>query len=319
MKFLRFIPIFVLVFGSALPLRAELVDGIVAVINNAVITRQQVEDFAAPAIDALRQQYADDPDDFQQNVTAVLTNSLELLIERQLILQDFYAQGYRMPDSYLDELVQDRIRDRFGDRMTLMKTLQAEGETYEQFRDDVRDQEIETFMRSKNVSQEIIVSPYQVENYYNAHRDDYKVGDEVKLRLIVLNKSSPDDTNTLALANEIRMKIKEGAAFADMATIYSQGAEKNQGGEYGWVGHSVLRPELDAAAFSLKPGQVSDVIDTPGACYLLLVEDKRAAHIKPLNDVRDDIENTLGAQERARLERQWIESLKKKTFIRIFP
>ncbi len=319
MKYFRFIAVSGAMLCVVLPLRAELVDGILAVVNNTIITRQQVEDFAAPAIESLRRQYTGDSSGYQDSVTGVLTNSLELLVERQLILHEFDEQGYKMPDSYLDQLVQERIRDRFGDRVTLMKTLQAQGQTFEQFRDDIRDQTIETFMRSKNVSQEVIVSPYQVGNYYKAHQDDYKVEDGVKLRMIVINKATPDDASTVALAREIAKKIKDGASFSDMATVYSQGAQQNQGGEYGWVERSVLRKELADVAFTLQPGQISDVIDTPESCYILLVEEKHAAHVKPLDEVRDDIEKTLRTQEQSRLEKQWIESLKAKTFIRIFP
>ena len=71
-------------------------------------------------------------------------------------------------------------------------------------------------------------------------------------------------------------------------------------------------------AFSLKPGQMSGTIDTPQACYLMLVEATRPAHVKPLSEVRDDIEATLRTQEQARLEKQWVSELKKKTFIRYF-
>ena len=60
------------------------------------------------------------------------------------------------------------------------------------------------------------------------------------------------------------------------------------------------------------------MIDTPDFCYLIKVEDKHAAHIKPLTEIRDDIEKTLRTEEQARLEKQWIESLKKKTFVRYF-
>ena len=63
---------------------------------------------------------------------------------------------------------------------------------------------------------------------------------------------------------------------------------------------------------------MSDIIDTPQACYLMLAEQKRPAHVKPLSEVRDDIEATLRAQEQSRLEKQWIDGLKKKTFIRHF-
>lgn len=319
MKLLRLIPILILMSGGIVPLRAEMVDGVVAVINDKVITRQQVQDFAAPAIDSLRRTYADDQEAFDAQLNSALTNSLELLIERDLILHDFDVEGYRLPDSVVDELVADRIRERFGDRVTLTKTLQAEGETYEQFREDVRDQYIESALRAKNVAQEVIISPFQVENYYSAHQNDFKVADQIKLRMIVLKKDSPDDTNTPALGREIIAEIKNGASFAQMASVYSQGSQQKDAGEWGWIERSTLRPELAQAALPLQTGQVSDVIDTPDACYIMLVEDKRAAHVKTLNEVRDDVEKTLRAQEEARLERQWIDSLKKKTFILIYP
>jgi len=76
------------------------------------------------------------------------------LVERQLILHSFDTEGYRLPDTVVDELVQDRIRDRFGDRITLMKTLQAQGETFEKFRREVREQYIVSALRAKNISPE---------------------------------------------------------------------------------------------------------------------------------------------------------------------
>jgi peptidyl-prolyl cis-trans isomerase SurA len=321
MKYLLIISILALAAGAALPLRAQqqLVDGIMAVVNDTAITRQQVDDYAQPAIEALQNQYANDQAGYEAKLTDTLTNSLELLIERQLILHDFDVEGYHLPDSYVDQMVQDRIREQFGDRVSLMHYLENVGETFEQFREDVRDQYIEKALRDKNVQQEIVVSPYLVEQYYNTHPEEFKVEDEVKLRMIVLNKTSPEDTNAAALMGDIRKQIMGGASFADMANVYSASAQQHPGGDYDWVGRSVLRKELTDVAFSLQPGQVSNPIDTPGSCYLLLVENRRPAHVQSLSDVRDEIENTLRAQEQSRLEKQWIESLKRKTFIRIFP
>ena len=320
-KFVRLIPVLLMLLGSGLPVRAELADGILAIVNDSVITREQVVEFVAPAIDTLRQQYAgqvDVSDVFEQKASDVFNDGLEQLIDRQLILHDFDVEGYKLPDSFVDELVQDRIRDKFGDRITFMKTLQAQGMTYEQFRQDVRDQYIEYQMRLKNVSQEIVISPYRIENYYLAHQEDFKVGDQIKLRMIVLNKSSSDDLSAHRMAGEILTQIKQGASFAQMASVYSQGSQRDQGGDWGWVERSVLRQQLADIAFSLPPGQMSDIIDTPQACYLMLAEQKRPAHVKPLSEVRDDIESTLRAQEQSRLEKQWIAGLKKKTFIRHF-
>jgi peptidyl-prolyl cis-trans isomerase SurA len=320
-KFGRFIPVCFVVICAGLPLRAELADGILAIVNNSVITREQVANYVAPAIDALRQESASQGDvsgDLGQKASDIFNDGLEQLIDRQLILHDFDVEGYKLPDSYVDQLIQNRIRERYGDRITLMKTLQAQGMTFEQFRKDVRDQYIEYEMRRKYVSQEIVISPYKIENYYLAHQDDFKIGDQIKLRMIVLNKSSGDDPSPHRMAEEILTQIKQGASFAQMASVYSEGSQRQQGGDWGWVERSVLRKELADVAFSLKPGQMSDIIDTSQACYLMLVEQKRSAHVRPLNEVRDDIEATLRTQEQARLEKQWIGSLKKKTFIRYF-
>jgi parvulin-like peptidyl-prolyl isomerase len=314
----RLIPVWVAALCLGLPLRAELADGVKAIVNDTVITYAQVEEFTMPAEDALRREYAVQPEVFRQKLAEALDNSLEILVERQLILHEFETKYNKLPDSVVDELVQDRLREQFGDRVTAMKSLQAQGMTYEQYRQNVRDQYIESALRHQNVSREITISPYRVETYYLAHQDDFKVEDEIKLRMIVLNKTADDDTNTPALAREILAKIKEGATFPEMASVYSQGSQRSQGGDWGWVERSVLRQELAEVAFALKPGQVSDVIETPEACYLMLVEQTRPAHVRPLIEVRDDIDKTLRTQEQARLQKQWIESLKKKTFIRYF-
>ena len=319
MKFFRFITVLSAAFCFNLPLHAELVDAIKAVVNNGVVTYAEVEEFAAPAAQALRREYAGQSDMFRQKLGDALNDGQEQLVERQLILHDFDVEGYKLPDPVVDELVQERIRERFGDRITLMKTLQAQGQTYEKFRREVRDQYIVAALRAKSISPEkIIISPYKVETYYLVHQDDFKVEDEVKLRMIVLNKTSGDDTNTVRLAGEILAQIKEGATFQEMASVYSQDSQRSQGGDRGWVERSLLRKELADIAFTLKPGQVSEVIEMPEACYLMLVEQARPAHVKPLNEVRDDVELTLRTQTQKQLEQQWIEQLKRKTFIRLF-
>jgi peptidyl-prolyl cis-trans isomerase SurA len=319
MKFSRFIFIFALAAGLGPPLRAELADGVKAVVNDSVITYSQVEEFTAPAAEALRREYPDAPDMFQLKLNDALGDSLEQLVERQLILRSFDVEGYQLPETVVDQLVQDRLREKFGDdRVTFIKTLQAQGMTIEQFRKDVRDQYIVQALRQKNVSSEIVISPYKVENYYLAHTNDFKIEDEIKLRMIVLNKTAPEDTNTSQRAGEILAEIKAGASFQEMARVYSEGSQKGQGGDWGWVERSVLRKDLAAAAFSLKPGEVSGVIDTPESAYLMLVEQTRTAHVKPLSEVQDEIERNLRTQEQARLEKRWIEGLKKKTFIRYF-
>jgi parvulin-like peptidyl-prolyl isomerase len=302
--------------GFVPPLRADMADGIRAIVNDKVITYQEVTDFTAPAVDVLRQEYSTDPDMFQEKYTATLNDGLQTLIENQLILNEFATKYNGLPDSAVDELVADRIRDRYGDRITCIRSLQAMGETFEKFRQEVRDQYIISQLRYKNESgNNVIISPYKIENYYHLHQDEFKVGDQVKLRMIVLTKISDPDPDTRKKADNILAQIRKGASFAQLASVYSQDAAQH-GSD--WIETSVLRKELADAVATLTPGQTSGVIETSDNCYILRVEDKRPAHVKPLTEVRDSIQQTLRGQQQKVAEQRWLDGLKKKAFIRLF-
>ena len=289
-----------LTLGAAVSAYAQtaVVDGVKGVVSARVVTFSEVEDYSRPAADTLRRQYSAQPDVFQQKLNDTLNDSLEQLVERALILKSFDTDGYKLPEAVVDELVQERIRERFGDRVTFMKTLQSQGLTVEQFRKQVREQYIESALRNQNVQREVFISPYKIESYYKANPDEFRLEDQIKLRMIVLTKTSPDDTNVIKLAREIQAKIKDGTPFTEMAAIYSQGSQQHQGGDWGWVQRSVLRKELADIAFTMTPGTVSDLVDTPDTCYLMLVEDKHASHVRPLLDVATEIEKILRLKRR---------------------
>jgi peptidyl-prolyl cis-trans isomerase SurA len=306
-----------LIFASiCLPVRADLADRIVAIVNDKVITEQEVVDLTAAAMDVLRREYANDPDLFGQKYNATFADGLETLIENQLILTEFATKYNPLPDSAVDEMVEDRIREQYGDRITCIRSLQAQGETFEKFRQVVHDQAIITELRRRNQSgNSLIISPYKIETYYRLHQDDFKVGDQVRLRMIVLTKSGPDDPDTRKKADDILAQIKQGSSFAQLASVYSQDPEQH-GSD--WMETSVLRKELANAVATLKPGQTSGVIETSDDCYILRLEDKSPAHVRPLNEVRDGIQQILRAQEQKVAEQRWLESLRKKAFIRYF-
>jgi parvulin-like peptidyl-prolyl isomerase len=240
----------------------------------------------------------------------------------------------------------------------------------------LRDRIIISWLRQKNISSEIVVSPHRVEAYYLAHRDEFKVQEEVKLRMIVLNCPGESDVARVEkLAEDILRKLKEGATFAEMATIYSEGSQRNQGGDLGWNELSKLPKYYADPAASLQQGQQTGVmsrstgiedywvcqysngvatvgrhyvarqvyvadgatkketleeerrldsasaitnVPPPVEFYLLLVEDKRPSRFKTLVEVREKIEQDLLATEQTRLEKQWVDRLKKKTFVRVF-
>jgi parvulin-like peptidyl-prolyl isomerase len=307
-------------FSLAFGAKAELVNGIQAVVHDSIITVQEIQDMTEPYVEDLRRQYGDRPDIIEQKVGDAAKQNMEQLVERQLILHEFETAGYNLPESIIDQQLDDYIKAKYGDRVTLTKTLQQEGITFEKFRQQYKDRFIVGAMRDKNINKEIMISPHKIEAYYLDHKDDFKEEDKVKLRMIVLtNAPDADTTQTRKLADEILQRLKDGASFADMATVYSQGSQQREHGDWGWIDKSVLRKELADVAFQLKPGQTSGVIETPNAFYIMLVEDRHQSHVKDLSDVRDEIEKILLEKEHERLQKQWVDRLRKKTFIREFP
>ena len=300
------------------PAKPQLANAVAVIVNDAVITYTDIERYIEPSVELLYRQYGDKPALLEEKLATARQEGTEQLVERQLILSDWKTSGYNLPESILDDEVRDRIRDKFGDRLTLTKTLQAQGITFERFRQQIREDIIVGVLRNKNVSSSIIISPQKLEDYYAKNREKFKQSDQIKLRMIVLNETAANPEAAKKLAEEIRGKIKEGSTFKEMASIYSEGSQRASGGDWGWVEHSVLRKELADLAFALKLNELSDIIHLDKSYYLLLVEEKKPAQFKPLNEVRDEIEHTLIGDERGRLQKKYIERLKTKSFVRYF-
>jgi peptidyl-prolyl cis-trans isomerase SurA len=307
--------------ACAFHVKGQLVDGIKVVVDDSLVTHVDVDldMLGRGAVESLQRQYSREPEVFQKKLSEAEGDSLERLLDRQLILHEF--KSLKVPetilDSEVDKEIQNEIQSRYGDRMTLMKTLQAEGINIETHRKQIRERIIISFLTHKNVSSEVIISPHKVEAFYISHTNDFKLEDQVKLRMIVLtNSTSVEAPQPKKLAEEIVTKLKEGADFGQLAAVYSQVPQRRDKGE--WTERAILRKEIADAAFKLKTGEYSDVIETPDACYIILIEDIKSSHMKSLGEVRDQIEGTLKLEERSRLEKQWLAKLKRKTFVRYF-
>jgi len=100
--------------------------------------------------------------------------------------------------------------------------------------------------------------------------------------------------------------------------MYSDDSTQDAGGDWGWINHRTLNESLSKIAFNLKPGQVSQVIELGNSYYLLLVEAKRNASMKPLSEVRDEIQGKLIQQERQKRQEEWVAKLRKKAYIKMY-
>ena len=146
------------------------------------------------------------------------------------------------------------------------------------------------------------VSDAEIQGYYTEHQAQYAVKDQSKVRHILISVPRGADAKTDAAAKtkaeDVLKQVKAGTNFGELAGKYSDDpGSKGQGGELGWLNPKQTVPAFDKAAFSLQPGQTSDLVKTEFGYHILQVEERKAAHSKPLSEVRAEIVPVLEQQK----------------------
>ncbi len=153
------------------------------------------------------------------------------------------------------------------------------------------------------LAQQIPLAPEEIQRYYNAHQDQYRVPDQVTVRHILINLPSPGPDGKVdqkavdaarAKAEDVLKKLKAGGNFEQLAKQYSQDpATKDKGGLMGSIVRNQTDPAVEKAAFALPKGGTSDVVRSSYGFHIIHIDDKQIAHVKPLEEVRAQIENAL--------------------------
>src|SRR5258708_6264060 len=163
------------------------------------------------------------------------------------------------------------------------------------------------------------VSQDDLRTYYRDHRDQYRVPEQVKVSHIWIKMPLPgadgkvDDkavAQAQGRADDLLKQIKSGAKFEDVAKKYSEDpGSANVGGSLGWIGKGQMAAEFEKAAFSLPKGQTSDVVKSLDGFHIVRVDDKQDAHVKPLDEVKAEIEPILKQQKAQQAAQKQAETL----------
>ena len=295
-------------------------DGFAAIVNERVITVGDVLEFVQADDLQMRDEFAGA--ELSRRRQEAFNNARDLLIEQALIVEEFKKLGGDIPNRVIDDRIKDFIFDRFeNDRSKFLAALAEEQLTLDEWRDRVRERLIVSLLRRQEVTERIKVTPASLQEAYAARMDAWREPARLKLRLIVLRL--PEDDAALQeeqrqLAVRARGRILAGEEFADVAREVSQDSKASAGGDWGWREPTDFSAELRTALDALPVGEVSDLIETPGVLYLALVEERQAARVRTLDEVRPQLEQELRQAEGERLYTRWIDRLKRKYFVQVF-
>ena len=321
-------------------LRADnIVDEIIARVNNQIITRSDMEKAKQTNLDELKQRF---PSDWQSKWTKAQNDILRDLVDQQLLL----ARGDELGITGQTEVVKRLNQLRQQMNLASIDDLEAEakkqGVSYEDFKEQMRVGAVTQQVIGQEVGGKIHISNEDVQDWYNKHQKELEGPEEVGLSEIMVatqparqnvedkdkqpaaqnnDKPLPEDPAKVAeaeaKAKDILEQLKKGAKFEDVAKKSSDGPTASQGGPLGNFKRGELAKDLEDKTFSLKAGENTDVIRTRQGFIILKVTGHRPAGVPPLKDVSERIREAIYSERLEPAARAYLTKLREQAYIDI--
>jgi peptidyl-prolyl cis-trans isomerase SurA len=260
--------------ASTTPRRVVLLDRIVAIVNNEVVTRHDLDEHLTIVMNQLKQQGTPPPprDTLEKQV-------LERLIFTLVQLQYARETGLRIDDGQLEKAIERIAENNQLSVARLRATLEKDGVSFEKFRSDIREEMIIARLREREVDNKIAVSDSEIDGLLAAEKGQEGKVDEINISHILVRvpeQASPDQLQERrARAEQALEQIKGGADFRQVAATFSDAPDAIQGGAMGWREVNRLPSIFVDALKSLRTGDVSPVLRSPNGFHIVRVNDRR--------------------------------------------
>jgi peptidyl-prolyl cis-trans isomerase SurA len=336
-KFVLFASVLLL---AAIALRADdIVDEIIARVNDQIITRSDMEKAKATQLEELKQRF---PSDWQSHMAKAQADTLRDLIDQQLLLERGKDLGITGETELVKRLNQMRQQMGLASIDDLEAEAKKQGVSYEDFKEQIRISVVTQQVIGQEVGGKLHISNEDIQDWYNKHQKELEGPEEISLSEIMVStqpakqdveskdkpaaepdKNLPEDPAKVAeaeaKANQLLDQLKKGAKFDDLAKKSSDGPTAAQGGALGTFKRGELAKDLEDKTFALKAGENTGVIRTRQGFIILKVTAHRPAGIPPLKDISERIREAIYSERLEPAARAYLTKLREQAFIDIKP
>jgi peptidyl-prolyl cis-trans isomerase SurA len=314
-----------LALPAALP-ADTVVEDIIARINNQIVTRSEYLRSKEQLKQEVQQQ---DPAHADKILAERDKDVLRDLIDQQLLLEKGKDLGITADTDLVKRLDEMRKEMNLESMEDLDKAAQAQGVSFEDFKQNLKNQIITQKVIGQEVGQKMSITKEEMQAFYDAHKDELEQPEEIRLSEILVSTgkkdkdAAADEAKQLeaaqAKANDLLEKIRKGAAFDEIAKKNSDGPTAAQGGDLGYFKRGTLAKELEEKTFAMKPGEVSDVIRTKQGFVILKVSEHQQAGIPPLSQIEPRVQDAIYMQKLQPALRAYLQKLREEAYIDIKP
>lgn len=304
-----------ILFASVLTLKAEVVDKVLAVVNDELITQSELDKILIPIFRQYKTLYAGD--ELLLKMDETRKTVLNHMINDKLILNEARKREIEIKPAMIEKKIED-IKGKFPTEEGFKKALINQGvtkpELYKRFEEELlKAKFINTEVRSK-----VVLTPTEISEHYNSHIEEFRVLPQVQVSNIFI-RIKEDETGEEAhgRAKNVIELLRKGEDFSELAKTYSDGAHAKDGGNMGYIAKGQLKKDLDELIFSLKVGQFSDIVESDSGYRMFTVLDKKEEVVLSLEDAYDKIRDVLYRQKAKIRFEKLIEELKKDAYISI--
>ncbi len=308
------------------------VEEIIARVNNEIVTRSEYVRSRDQLKQEVQQQDAANADRlFAERQKDVLRD----LIDQQLLLQKAKDLGITGDTELIKRLDEMRKQMNLETMEDLEKAAEAQGASYEDFKQNLRNQIVTQRVIGQEVGQKLAITKEEEKKFYEEHRPEMERPEQVRLSEILIapklpakpagadgKPEPPSQAETdaaleaaKAQAEDLLDQIHKGAKFEDLAKKYSDGPSAKDGGDLSYFKRGTMPKELDDKVFALKTGEVSDVIRTKQGYVILLAAEHQMAGIPPLKEAEPRIQDALYMQKLQPALRAYLTTLREEAYI----
>ncbi len=302
-------------------MRAEIVDQLVAIVNDDTITYSEMRKVLSPIYSQYEKIYQGE--ELLNKMMKAKNEVLNQLVENKLLAQEARRREIEVNSKEIAEHI-DRIKARFPSVDEFERVMASEGMSMDQLRKSVEEQYLIRAFVQRDLAARAVVGPGEVGDYYKKNLDKFREEEMVQALHIMVKKSEAPDEGSAEAADsafekikQVQQELKKGQDFESVAKKYSQGPEAEKGGDMGFFSHGKMLKEIEDVAFRLKVGETSDIIKSAIGYHLVFVKARRDSRAIPLIEVQKQIEQELFQQRTESLRKQTVENLKKKAFVKI--
>ncbi len=283
----------------------------VAVVNGVVITRDQYDKELQVHLERVSRQGKQISDD---RMAELKKDILEGLIEREVLYQESRKADIKIDDQKVNDQLAG-IKKRFQSEEEYEKSLKSMNLTEAEIKIQIqRGLAIRELIDIK-VADKIVITDEETKAYYDGNPQFFQQPGQVKASHILIKVEPTADEPKKAEARkkitEVQQKLKDGGDFAALAKEYSEGPSSARGGDLGYFRRGQMVKPFEEAAFSMKPNEVSDLIETRFGYHLIKVYDKKPEQTLAYADVKDKIAQRLKQEKVQKDATQYVENLTK--------